>query len=82
MLSEFHLLMTIAISRSRSNVMQSSVVHHGRDPKRRLLCSAYAAQQRHDVEFVHVDGPFEEGLAVTAGRRVSCKQENDTTQNQ
>ncbi len=50
--------------------------------KMRLLCSADAAQQRHNVEFLLFNGPIEGGLAATAGKGVSRKQEIDTTQNQ
>ncbi len=48
----------------------------------RLLCSANAAQQRRNVEFLLFDGPIEGGVAATAGKGVSRKQEIDTTQNQ
>jgi hypothetical protein len=41
---------------------------------KRLFCSANAAQQRHNVAFVLVDGAFEGGVAITAGRRVSGKR--------
>ncbi len=49
---------------------------------KRSLFSASAAQQRHNVGFVPVDGHFEGGAAATAGRRVSGNHENNTTQNQ
>ncbi len=48
---------------------------------KRSLRSANAAQQCHNVAFLHSDGPFEGSVAATAGRRVSGKQENNTTQN-
>ncbi len=51
----------------------------GRGPKQLLLRSANFAQQRHNVAFVPVDGHFEGGAAVTAGRRVSSNHENNTT---
>ena len=41
-----------------------------------------AAQKRHNVGFVLVDGPFEGGLAIAAGRRVGRKRDNTTTQHQ
>jgi hypothetical protein len=50
--------------------------------KRLFNSSANAAQQRHNVGFVHADGIFEGGAAATAGRRVSRNHENNTTQNQ
>jgi hypothetical protein len=49
---------------------------------KRSIFSADAAQQRHNVAFVPVDGVFEGGRAVPAGRQVMGKHENNTTQNQ
>ncbi len=49
---------------------------------KRLLLRANAAQQRHNIGFVQVDGHFEGGLAVTAGRRVGGMRQNNTTQSQ
>jgi hypothetical protein len=49
---------------------------------KRLILRANAAQQRHNIRFVQVDGHFEGGLAVTAGRRVGGMRQNITTQNQ
>jgi hypothetical protein len=51
-----------------------------RGPKRRLLCSANAAQQCHNVGFAIVDGLFESCVAGTAGGW--AKHENNKTQNQ
>jgi hypothetical protein len=51
----------------------------GRDMKRRLFCSANAAQQRRNAGFVSVDGTFQRCAAATAGRRLSRKHENNTT---
>jgi hypothetical protein len=49
-------------------------------PKKRLFFSASAAQQCHNVEFVHKDGPLEGGVAATAGRRVKGMHDNNTTE--
>ena len=49
---------------------------------KRSLFSANAAQQCHNVAFRLSDGIFEGGVAVTAGRRVGGKHENNKTQNQ
>ncbi len=50
-------------------------------PKQLLFCSPLfspnAAQQCHDVGFVHVDGAFEGDMAVTAGKRVGRKHANN-----
>jgi hypothetical protein len=54
----------------------------GRDPKKRSFLRANAAQQRHNVGFVLVDGIFEGGVAVSAGRRVSGKHYNNKIKNQ
>jgi hypothetical protein len=72
----------IAASNSRSIVMQWSRSLQRRGPKKRLFLRANAAQQHHNVAFVLVDGAFEGGVAVTAGRRVSGNHENDPKQNQ
>ena len=63
----------IGVSSSRSIVMQWSRSLQGRCPKKRLFFSANAAQQRHNLGFVLVDGVFEGGVAVTAGRRVKIQ---------
>ena len=49
---------------------------------KRSLFSANAAQQRHNVAFFHIDGAYQGGVAVPAGRRVSGNHENNTKQNQ
>ncbi len=72
----------IAASSNRSIVMQWSRSFQRSGPKKRLFLRANAAQQRHNVGFLRVDGKFEGGAADTAGRRVSGNQENNTTQNQ
>ncbi len=72
----------IAASNSSSIGMQWSRSLQRSGPKKRLLLRANAAEQRHNVGFVLVDGEFEGGVAVTAGRRVSGNHENNTTQNQ
>jgi hypothetical protein len=51
----------------------------GCNPKKRSFCSASAAQQRSNVGFVSADGQFERCAAVTAGRRLGGKHENNTT---
>ncbi len=49
---------------------------------KRSLFSANAAQQRHNVGFILVDGLFEGGVAATEGKQVSRKHEYNTEQNQ
>jgi hypothetical protein len=71
----------VAITSSHSIVMQSRVVRRRAVArKKRLFGSANAAQQRHNFAFVLVDGQFEGGVAVTAGKRLSRKHENNAMQ--
>jgi hypothetical protein len=64
----------IAASSSRSIVMQWSRSLQRSDPKKRLFSRADAAQKRHNVVFVLVDGVLEGGSsALTVGRRLKMK---------
>jgi hypothetical protein len=72
--NKLHLLMTYRHQQQQQH-------RQGREPKKRLFCSASAsaAQQRRNVRSLSVDGQIERRIAETAGRRVSVEDENKTS---